>query len=93
MARQLHTINVGNRTIQFGHDPITLEIDIPADIDANDLVNIIAEQFKDVDPVNYPLEACLNTDTGRQLNLAPGWTISSVSKARIKNAGNGSNFM
>ncbi len=92
MAKRIHTQKMDGKTIKFGLDKVKKELSLDEDYDCHDLVQAIAEEFKHTTGDDYPLGPCLNTDEGRQLNLAPGWTFKDADKGRVKNASVDSNF-
>ncbi len=92
MVKRTHTQKVDDKTIKFGRDKAKKELSLDEDCDCNDLVQAIALKFQDAPEGEYPLGPCLNTDDGRELTLAPGWTFKHTDKVRVKNAGSNSNF-
>ena len=95
MARKEHTREIDGRTVKFGCDPVKKEIDIPnvqGAVDANDLVQAIAQEFAAATGPDYPLGECTNGASGRDLCMAPGWKIRKVQRNRVTNPGEGSDF-
>jgi hypothetical protein len=92
MAHTVHTRHVDGKSIRFGYDPVEKEIDIRGAVEAHDLVQAIAGEFADTIGEDYPLGACTNGESGRNLCMAPGWKIREASKSRVTNPGEGSDF-
>lgn len=93
MTRAEHTREIESRQIKFGIDPAINEVDLPEPVDANDLANAIALEFADIKGDDYPLGPCSNGENGRNIVMAPGWAIRAVQRNRVRNAGEGSDFL
>lgn len=93
MARKEHAREIDGRTIKFGSDSVKKEIDITGAVDAHELVQAIALEFSGATGPDYPLGECLNRANGRDLCMAPGWKIRKAQRYRVKNPGEGSDFL
>jgi hypothetical protein len=87
MARIDRTKTIDGRQVRFSFDRTTKVIGAPFEVDANDLVQAIAEEFSNEQGIDYPLRPCLNTDTGRELAFNDGWSLEAAHVGNIMNRG------
>jgi hypothetical protein len=90
MAKENFDIpTTGGRSRKFGIDRVTKKLSAPESIDATDFIDAITDEHitSGRPETDYPLGPCVNIDnTTREVTLAPGWTMTTAQRTKLRGA-------